>query len=73
MVEADEYGRAFHEYHPGVAVITNLERDHLDYYGTDEALFEAFVTYAETLVPGGRLILGTESQCASPVRRRCVG
>ena len=70
VLEADEYGRAFHEYHPMVAVITNLERDHLDYYGTDEALFEAFVTYADTLEPGGRLIIGAESPCASAVGER---
>ena len=70
VLEADEYGRAFHEYHPAIAVITNLERDHLDYYGTDEALFEAFVTYANTLEPGGRLIVGAESPCAMAVGER---
>ena len=70
VLEADEYGRAFHEYHPRVAVITNLERDHLDYYGTDAALFEAFVKYAETLEPSGRLIVGTESPCAAAVSDR---
>ena len=37
VLEADEYARAFHEYHPSVAAITNLERDHLDYYGSDKA------------------------------------
>ena len=34
VVEADEYKRAFLEYTPDVAVITNVEPDHLDYYGT---------------------------------------
>ncbi|MBN9492571.1 UDP-N-acetylmuramate--L-alanine ligase, partial [bacterium] len=43
VVEADEYKRAFHEYAPAVAVITNVEPDHLDYYGTAEAYQEAFV------------------------------
>jgi UDP-N-acetylmuramate--alanine ligase len=70
VLEADEYGRAFHEYHPTIAVITNLERDHLDYYGTDAALFEAFVKYADTLEPNGRLIVGTESPCAAAVGER---
>ena len=67
VVEADEYGRAFHEYRPSVAVITNIERDHLDYYETDEALLEAFAGYARTVTLGGTLIVGAESPCAMRV------
>ncbi|OAI39201.1 hypothetical protein AYO38_01670 [bacterium SCGC AG-212-C10] len=57
VVEADEYRRAFHEYTPDVAVITNIEADHLDVYGTEEAYFEAFVEFARKIKPGGRLII----------------
>ena len=67
VVEADEYGRAFLEYRPSVAVITNIERDHLDYYQTDEALREAFAGYARTITLGGTLIVGAESPCAMRV------
>ena len=56
VVEADEYKRAFHEYTPDIAVITNVEPDHLDYYGTPEAYQEAFVEFGKR-VPGGGLIL----------------
>ncbi|MCZ6708711.1 MAG: UDP-N-acetylmuramate--L-alanine ligase [Chloroflexi bacterium] len=70
VLEADEYGRAFHEYEPSVAVITNLERDHLDFYGSDEALQEAFVLYAATLVANGTLLVGGESPCAARVAER---
>ena len=70
VLEADEYGRAFHEYKPSVAVITNLERDHLDFYGSDEALQEAFVVYAATLVASGTLLVGGESPCAAQVAER---
>ena len=70
VLEADEYGRAFHEYEPSVAVITNLERDHLDFYGSDEALQEAFVVYAATLVANGTLLVGGESPCAARVAER---
>lgn len=56
VVEADEYKRAFHEYRPEVAVITNVEADHLDYYGTAEAYDEAFAQFAQRVVPGGRLL-----------------
>lgn len=56
VVEADEYKRAFHEYTPDIAVITNVEPDHLDYYGTAEAYSEAFVQFGKR-VPEGGLIL----------------
>lgn len=67
VLEADEYGRAFLAYRPSLALITNLERDHLDYYGSDEALAEAFRQYAQTLRLGGTLIVGGESACAMRV------
>ncbi len=58
VVEADEYQRAFHAYEPDVAVITNVDADHLDLYGTPEAYEEAFLTFARRLRPGGRLVAG---------------
>ncbi len=56
VVEADEYKRAFHEYTPAIAVITNVEADHLDYYGTEEAYHQAFAVFAGRITPGGTLI-----------------
>ena len=70
VLEADEYGRAFHAYRPRVALITNVESDHLDYYGTAAALQEAFLDYATTLQPQGTLIVGAESPCAAAVAGR---
>ncbi|HET7738043.1 MAG TPA: UDP-N-acetylmuramate--L-alanine ligase [Tepidiformaceae bacterium] len=61
VVEADEYGRAFLEYDPAVAVITNIEPDHLDYYGTPEAYIEAFEQFAQRVIPGGVLLVGDGS------------
>ena len=58
VVEADEYQRAFHAYDPDVAVITNIDADHLDLYGTPEAYEEAFLTFARRLRRGGRLVAG---------------
>lgn len=55
VVEADEYKRAFHEYAPEAGIITNVEADHLDYYGTAEAYDEAFRVFAGKVVPNGRL------------------
>lgn len=53
VVEADEYDRAFLNYHPYVAVVTNVEPDHLDIYGSFEELQEAYAQFlAQTDIPG---------------------
>jgi UDP-N-acetylmuramate--alanine ligase len=56
VVEADEYDRSFHQLHPELAVITNIEPDHLEYYGSIEAIEESFAQYVEGIAPGGVLI-----------------
>jgi len=56
VVEADEYARTFHHLHPEVAVVTNIEADHLEYYGSFEAIFEAFRIYLEGVKPGGVIV-----------------
>ena len=54
VVEADEYDRSFHALSPTVAVVTNMEADHLDIYpgGIEEirAAFAQFIAGAETIV-----------------------
>ena len=57
VVEADEYKRAFLEYRPAVAIITNVEPDHLDYYGSEAAYHEAFGEFARRVTRGGLLLL----------------
>ena len=57
VVEADEYDRSFLRLHPDVAVITAVDADHLDIYGTVEAVVEAFEQFASQINPGGALIL----------------
>lgn len=56
VVEADEYDRSFHELHPEVAVVTNIEPDHLEYYGSFEAIAEAFRVFVEGIRPGGAVV-----------------
>lgn len=56
VVEADEYRRAFLEYSPAIAVITNVEPDHLDYYGTAGEYHDAFAAFAQRVPMGGRLV-----------------
>ena len=56
-VEADEFDRSFLRLHPDVAVVTSADADHLDIYGTHEALKEAFAQFVRQIRPGGALIL----------------
>ena len=57
VVEADEYDRSFLRLYPDVAVITATDADHLDIYGTPEAMVEAFAQFASQIKSGGALIL----------------
>jgi len=57
IAEADEFDRAFLSLHPSVAVITNVDADHLDCYGTEAALHQAFRTFLESLPPQGLAVI----------------
>jgi UDP-N-acetylmuramate--alanine ligase len=46
VVEADEFDRSFHHLTPYMSVITSMDPDHLDIYGTEEAYCKSFEKYA---------------------------
>ena len=46
VVEADEFDRSFLHLHPNIACITSMDADHLDIYGTSEAIEESFLEFA---------------------------
>jgi UDP-N-acetylmuramate--alanine ligase len=56
VVEADEYDRSFLKLVPDVAVITAMDADHLDIYGTPEEVGNAFVQFSQKVKPGGCLV-----------------
>ena len=56
-VEADEFDRSFLRLKPNVAVITSVAPDHLDIYGTFEAVVEAFGQFAALIKKGGDLVI----------------
>jgi UDP-N-acetylmuramate--alanine ligase len=68
VVEADEYARAFLENAPDVALVTNVEADHLDYYGTFAAVKEAFRGFVSNVKPGGAVILCANNDEAMALR-----
>ncbi len=53
MAEADESDGAFLVYSPYAALVTNVEADHLDNYGTPEAYRAAFVEFLDRIDPAG--------------------
>jgi UDP-N-acetylmuramate--alanine ligase len=56
VAEADESDGSFLLYSPTAAVVTNVEPDHLDHYGTPEAVEAAFEAFAKRIEPGGFLV-----------------
>ncbi len=63
LAEACEFNRSFHNLRPTVASIASVEADHLDVFGSLDAVVEAFAEFARLIPPesdGGRLIIGHE-------------
>ena len=56
VIEADEYDRSFLKLSPDVAIITAMDADHLDIYGTAEAMEQAFIDFSKRVRPGGLLV-----------------
>ena len=56
VVEADEYDRSFLKLHPDIAVISSMDADHLDIYGTKEAVEDAFIAFSKKIKSGGTLV-----------------
>jgi len=56
VIEADEYDRSFLKLDPDIAVISAMDPDHLDIYGTAQAMEEAFIDFSRKIKPGGLLI-----------------
>src|SRR5438094_7444584 len=52
VVEADEYDRSFLKLDPDIAVISAMDPDHLDIYGTAEAMEQAFIDFSNNVKPG---------------------
>ncbi len=76
VCEADEYDRSFLELAPHISVITNLEREHLDCYGSEEELAASFAAFANRTSVFGAVVLCADDPGAwklrDAVRRRVV-
>ena len=76
VAEADESDGSFLKLSPVISVITNVDREHLDHYGTFEAALDAFVAFANTVPFDGTVIVGVDDAVLAGLlprmRRRVV-
>ena len=57
-------------YRPAIAVVTNVEPDHLDFYETDERVFEAFNRFVGSMAPNGVVVTCADDAGAAALAAR---
>ncbi|MBB5955721.1 UDP-N-acetylmuramate--alanine ligase [Saccharothrix tamanrassetensis] len=72
VAEADESDGSFLFFAPSVAVVTNVEADHLDHHGTVEAYVAVFDSFLERIRPGGVLVACVDDPGAAALARRAA-
>ena len=72
VAEADESDGSLLEYTPNVAVVTNIESDHLDFFGSSDAYVGVFDSFVERLAPGGALVVCMDDPGAAALAKRTV-
>lgn len=71
VAEADESDGSFLKLRPHIAVVTNVEDDHLDYYGSVEKIAEAFATFVEQVAEPGLAVLCADNPAAAHIAGTC--
>jgi UDP-N-acetylmuramate--alanine ligase len=69
VIEADEYDRAFLSLEPEVAIVTNIEHDHIDVFPTPDDVKKAFARFASGIVRGGWLVACADDPGASELAK----
>jgi UDP-N-acetylmuramate--alanine ligase len=72
VAEADESDGSFRHLIPMVAVITNIDREHLDHFGSETALTDAFLDFADRVPFYGLVVLGSDSPKAMDLAPRLL-
>ena len=62
IAEADESDGSFLKFFPHLEVITNIEDDHLDHYGTEENIYQAFKQFVDNLKAGGKAVVCIDNE-----------
>ena len=61
IIEADESDGSFLKFYPKYAIVTNIENDHMDHYGSEENIYLAFTEFLSNVKDGGAAILCMDS------------
>jgi UDP-N-acetylmuramate--alanine ligase len=72
VAEADESDGSLLEYSPDIVVVTNIEADHLDFYGSVEAYTAVFDQFVERIRPGGALVVCVDDAGAAALGERAA-
>lgn len=72
VAEADESDGSLLEYAPDVAVVTNIESDHLDFFGSTDAYVAVFDAFVDRLAPGGVLVACSDDPGAAALAQRAA-
>ena len=67
VVEADEYDKSFLQLKPTVAVITNIEEEHMDCYSDMDDLYDSFISFANSVPFYGSVVICSDSSGASDI------
>lgn len=70
VAEADESDGSLVQYRPDIAVVTNVEADHLDFFGSEQAYIDVFDAFMERLTPGGALVVCADDPGAEALAER---
>lgn len=70
IAEADESDGSLLNYTPDISIVTNIEADHLDYYGTEAAVHQVFTDFANRIRPDGALIICADDPGAAALGQR---
>ena len=72
VAEADEFDRSFLHLNPKIALISAIDADHLDIYGSEEALNLSFEEFIKRIKPGGTLIAKKGLATGSATRLKSI-
>ena len=73
VAEADEYDAAFLSLHPEVAVVTNIEAEHLDFYKDFASVVEAFRSFLKGVIPSGHVVFCLDDPAAAGLQSSQAG
>ena len=69
VVEADEFDHSFLNFFPAIAVVTNVEPDHLDYFGDAQSVETAFGAFLDRVAPDGSVVYCRDDPAATLLAR----